>query len=89
MIDHSPARHYAVLAGILTCPVSEMWSRLWKPTAEMTFWVVAWLPRPLVPGLAVDSPAKVIGTERFTVPHGTTNALLAGWVLLGGNWEFW
>ena len=21
--------------------------------------------------------------------HATTNALLAGWVLLGGNWKFW
>jgi exosortase E/protease (VPEID-CTERM system) len=58
---------YAVLAGALTYPVSEMWSRLWTPTAEMTFRLVAWLLRPLMPGMVVDSAAKSIGTERFAV----------------------
>lgn len=70
---HNAAHRLGVLwlyAGLVAglAAASSIWLQmLWRPTAGVTFELVRFLLLPLLPTLAADPAARILGTDRFRV----------------------
>lgn len=56
------------IAPALGTVLAVQWSQsLWRPAAELTFWLTTGLLHPFLPNLSVDVPTLTLGTSRFAV----------------------
>ncbi len=63
---------YVVALGAGACLAASVAERIWYPLAQWTLLLADLLLRPFLPGLSVDSGARILGTSKFLIEVAPT-----------------